>query len=120
MQDFDNSATKVMRERYDMSKTTIHDWSACQHSQNSAVDQPGLSLEDLDTYELPWDELTTEAFFPDEESGSEWDDEDPDFEKLMEYCEKMADQQAFEAVEGGSEDFEKEDEEYDGDSDGVW
>lgn len=87
---------------------------------NSAVNQPGLSLEDLDTYELPWDELTTEALFPDEESGSEWDDEDPDFEELMEYCQEMADQQAFEALEGGSEDFEKEDEEYDGDSDGVW
>ncbi|KAF4240503.1 hypothetical protein CNMCM8980_001152 [Aspergillus fumigatiaffinis] len=46
----------------------------------STGDRPKLSFDDLDTYELPWDELTSAVLYPEAESESEWHSEGPSSE----------------------------------------
>ncbi|KAL4864642.1 hypothetical protein BDV12DRAFT_200884 [Aspergillus spectabilis] len=41
-------------------------------ASGSNGDRPELTSDNLDTYELPWDELTSEVLYPRAESESEW------------------------------------------------
>ncbi|KAF4212729.1 hypothetical protein CNMCM5878_000814 [Aspergillus fumigatiaffinis] len=50
---------------YRLGKSTFKD-------EASTGDRPKLSFEDLDTYELPWDKLTSAVLYPKAESESEW------------------------------------------------
>lgn len=88
-------------------------------------DKPKLSLEDLDTYELPWDKLTEAYLFPEEEkfeSVVEYDEdsssEDEDLEGLL-YTEE-SESQSINADEKQYLKSERDIREYDSSSDGVW
>ncbi|RYP65601.1 hypothetical protein DL769_006264 [Monosporascus sp. CRB-8-3] len=89
---------------------------------DSTADRHELSSKDLDTYELPWDELTVAVLYPEEETDSEWDYEDPfsEDEDWEEFDGHDTIRQDLDSQEGSSEDSKKDTGEYGGDSDGVW
>lgn len=79
----------------------------------STARQHKLSLDDLDTYELPWSDV---------EWSDVWDDEDlfledEDWEELGEH---ITASQSLYAQKGRFEDSKRDAGEYGGDSDGVW
>jgi hypothetical protein len=86
----------------------------------STADPRELSSDELDTYELPWDRLTREALYPEDESDLESGSGDPFSEdEAWEEFDDM-DSQDLDSQERSSEDSKGDAEEYDGDSDGVW
>ncbi|EQL30390.1 hypothetical protein BDFG_07080 [Blastomyces dermatitidis ATCC 26199] len=69
-------SSKLEAVRYAMTEYLYLLGKSTSKDEESTHGKPEFSSDSLDTYELPWDELTTAVLYPRDESELEWDFED--------------------------------------------
>jgi hypothetical protein len=103
-------AKKLETVRYALTEHLSRLRQVASAGARSAISRLELSSDDLDTYELLWDELTEEALYGKNKYTSQLDFDDTD----------DTDSQEIESQELSSENSETGDEESDLESDGMW